>query len=184
MNSSIGIADYLGPGHDVRPEDAPGTQIVACFRVYAPRAQRRLKSMDVNKAAELYRSGMSLREVARHMGGYHCVSIREAFIRAGIPRRRWDPRTGGPMYRPRIATTCAWCHGEFLKRQYYARNGCGTNSNPKPGKFDIHPECRRAATRLYGRHWAWAMGQRSAEVQARIDALRTAAEGAKSGHGR
>jgi len=75
------------------------------------------------------------------------------------------------MYRPRIIVECAWCGGTIRKRQFYARNGCGTNDNPQRPARDLHPRCAAFARRAYGKSWAAILPRRSAELEAMIDAL-------------
>jgi hypothetical protein len=87
-----------------------------------------IPAMDVRKAAELYSSGLSLREVAARLGVNNSFSVGYQLARAGIPRR---PNGNAHLY-PRVTLVCDSCGRTFKRRQYYAQVGYGTRSNPKP----------------------------------------------------
>jgi hypothetical protein len=91
--------------------------------------------VDFSKAAEaaaLYVSGLTLRQVCERLGVKNPFSVSYQLERAGVPRRPWDPHTGGAYYVPRSVLTCATCGKEFSRRQYHADVANGTRSRPNP----------------------------------------------------
>jgi hypothetical protein len=89
--------------------------------------------MNVRLAAELYQSGLTLREVSRILNRTE-PAVYLALRDAGIPRRSWDPWTCGAKYRPRVEVTCARCGRSFKRREFYYVHGCGITTAPNPPK--------------------------------------------------
>lgn len=102
--------------------------------------------MDVSEAARLYQSGLSARAVGAALNrSYRAVIY--ALVRAGIPRRPWDPRTGGAQFRPRIEVPCAVCGTITLVREYHWRTGNKSNADPRPHGHLCSSLCVRIAQR-------------------------------------
>jgi hypothetical protein len=114
--------------------------------------------VDISLAARLYQQGLTLRQVAAALGlRSHGASVLFALRKAGIPRRSWDPRTGGATFRPRVEYLCDSCGLPISRREYYFELGNGTRTQPNPPESRYcSPGCR-----------AWGARQRAIEKASR-----------------
>jgi hypothetical protein len=129
------------------------------------------ESMDVDLAAELYASGMTLRQVAAQLG-YHYTAVHIAFVRAGIPRRSLGA-CNGSRRKPLVEVRCSWCHKPIMRKQqdvlHVTRDRWG---RPKRRWYFCPRYCQGFAMRAYGPMWRLILPEQPAEVRARIDELR------------
>lgn len=104
--------------------------------------------VNVRLAVELYESGLTLRQVGAQLGRSH-ATVLLALRKAGVPRRPWDPRTGGAKYTPRVVILCALCKRPLLIRQFHLKYGGGTIARPRPARAHFHRHCRWLAMKLH-----------------------------------